>query len=202
MKTSDHGRLISGLGGDEAEVLARLHSRLERAAEEALLLDVAYHTLDTPLGPLLLAATPIGLVRIAYASEGHDTVLSSLAHKISPRVLRAPGRLSTAAREIDEYFAGTRTQFDLPLDLRFLGGFRLQVLDHLREIAYGRRESYAAVASAIGNPKAVRAVGSACARNPLPLVIPCHRVVRTDGTIGQYIGGAEAKNTLLTLEAA
>jgi methylated-DNA-[protein]-cysteine S-methyltransferase len=151
---------------------------------------------------LLLAATPAGLVRVAYASEDHDAVLASLAEKVSPRILRAPARLDGAAREIDEYFTGGRTQFDLPLDLRLADGFRRQVIEHLSEIGYGHRESYAAVAAAIGNPRAVRAVGSACARNPLPLVIPCHRVVRTDGSIGQYVGGTAAKQTLLTLEAA
>ncbi|MDT5197814.1 MAG: methylated-DNA-[protein]-cysteine S-methyltransferase [Mycobacterium sp.] len=197
--------LFDALGGNDAntaDTLARLHRRLERDAEHADLLDVAYRTLDTPLGPLLLAATPAGLVRVAYASEGHDAVLASLAEKVSPRILRAPARLDGAAREIDEYFAGTRTHFDLPLDLRLTDGFRRQVIEHLSEIGYGHRESYAAVAAAIGNPRAVRAVGSACARNPLPLVIPCHRVVRTDGSIGQYVGGVDAKQTLLTLEAA
>jgi methylated-DNA-[protein]-cysteine S-methyltransferase len=194
--------LFGALGGDDAAALARLHRRLERDAEHADLLDVGYRTLDTPLGSLLLAATPAGLVRVAYASEGHDAVLAALAEKVSPRILRAPARLDAAVREIDEYFTGSRTQFDLPLDLRLADGFRRQVIEHLSEIGYGHRESYAAVAAAIGHPLAVRAVGSACARNPLPLVIPCHRVVRADGSIGQYVGGADAKQTLLTLEAA
>ncbi len=194
--------LFDALGGNDAATLARLHRRLEREAEDADLLDVGYRTLDTPLGSLLLAATPVGLVRVAYAIEDHDAVLGALADKVSPRILRAPARLDGAAREIDEYFNGTRTQFDLPLDLRLADGFRRQVIEHLREIGFGHRESYAAVAAAIGNPRAVRAVGSACARNPLPLVIPCHRVVRTDGSIGQYVGGTDAKQTLLTLEAA
>jgi methylated-DNA-[protein]-cysteine S-methyltransferase len=197
--------LFGGMGGSEADTadaLARLHRRLELDAEDADLLDVGYRTLDTPLGSLLLAATPAGLVRVAYASEGHDAVLAALAEKVSPRILRAPARLDAAVREIDEYFTGSRTQFDLPLDLRLADGFRRQVIEHLSEIGYGHRESYAAVAAAIGHPLAVRAVGSACARNPLPLVIPCHRVVRADGSIGQYVGGADAKQTLLTLEAA
>jgi methylated-DNA-[protein]-cysteine S-methyltransferase len=194
--------LFDALGGDDPDTLARLHRRLERDAEHADLLDVAYRTLDTPLGSLLLAATPVGLVRVAYATEGHDAVLALLADKISPRILRAPSRLDGAAREIDEYFARNRTHFDLPLDLRLTDGFRREVLEHLSEIGYGHRESYAVVAAAIGRPRAVRAVGTACARNPLPLVIPCHRVVRTDGSIGQYVGGVDAKQTLLTLEAA
>jgi methylated-DNA-[protein]-cysteine S-methyltransferase len=194
--------LFDALGGDDSDTLARLHRRLERDAQHDDLLDVAYRTLDTPLGSLLLAATPVGLVRVAYASEGHDAVLASLADKVSPRILRAPARLDGAAREIDEYFTGSRTHFDLPLDLQLTDGFRREVIEHLSEIGYGHRESYAAVAAAIGRPRAVRAVGTACARNPLPLVIPCHRVVRTDGSIGQYVGGVDAKQTLLTLEAA
>jgi methylated-DNA-[protein]-cysteine S-methyltransferase len=196
------GRIFDALGGDDSDTLARLHSRLERDAEHEDLLDVAYRTVDTPLGSLLLAATPVGLVRVAYASEGHEAVLASLADKISPRILRAPARLDGVAREIDEYFTGSRTHFDLPLDLQLTDGFRREVIEHLSEIGYGHRESYAAVAAAIGRPRAVRAVGTACARNPLPLVIPCHRVVRTDGSIGQYVGGVDAKQTLLTLEAA
>lgn len=202
MNLTEPHDVLDALRADDADALTRLHARLERAAEHEDLLDIGYRTLDTPLGSLLLAATPVGLVRVAYAAEDHDAVLNALAEKVSPRILRAPDRLDGAARELDEYFTGSRTQFDLPLDLRLADGFRRQVIEHLREIGYGHRESYAAVAAAIGHPRAVRAVGSACARNPLPLVIPCHRVVRTDGSIGQYVGGADAKQTLLTLEAA
>ncbi|MEV6428167.1 methylated-DNA--[protein]-cysteine S-methyltransferase [Nocardia sp. NPDC051463] len=203
MATIDRGDpLFDGLTPGSADLLAALHRRLAAEAQSADLLDVAYRTLDTPVGTLLLAATPTGLVRVAYPNEDHDTVLATLAERVSPRVLVAPARLDAAAREIDEYFTGARTQFDLPLDLQLTGGFRRQVIEHLRDIGYGRRESYAAVAAAVGNPRAVRAVGSACAHNPLPVVIPCHRVVRSDGTIGQYVGGGAAKNTLLTLEAA
>ncbi len=166
------------------------------------MLDVAYRTVDTPVGTLLLAATTAGLVRVAYDVEGHDAVLAGLADRISPRVLRAPARLDSAARQIDEYFAKRRTVFEVPVDLRLADGFRRNVIEHLRDIGYGRRESYAAVAAAIGNPRAVRAVGTACAHNPLPVVIPCHRVVRSDGSTGQYVGGPLAKSTLLDLEAA
>jgi methylated-DNA-[protein]-cysteine S-methyltransferase len=162
---------------------------------------VAYRTLDTAVGRLLLARTPRGLVRVAFLDVDGDA-LATLAQRISPRILHAPALLDDAATEIDEYLAGRRTAFDLPLDLRLAEGFRRQVVEHLREIGYGRRESYATVAAAVGNPKAVRAVGTACARNPLPLVIPCHRVVRTDGSIGQYAGGPAAKSALLELEAA
>ena len=193
--------LFDELGADD-DALARLHQWLEHAADTGGLLDVAYRTIDTPVGTLLLAATTAGLVRVAYDVEGHDAVLAGLADRISPRVLRAPARLDTAARQIDEYFAKRRTAFEVPVDLRLAEGFRRSVIEHLRAIGYGHRESYAMVAAAIGHPRAVRAVGTACAHNPLPVVIPCHRVVRSDGSTGQYVGGPLAKSTLLDLEAA
>ncbi len=193
---------LGGLFPEATADLARLHSYLARSAQDAGILDVAFRTVDTLAGELLLAATPVGLVRVAFAGEGFDAVLDDLAARVSPRILASRPRLDAAARQLDEYFAGTRTTFDLPLDLSLAEGFRRQVIEHLREIGYGRRESYAAVASAIGNPGAVRAVGSACGHNPLPVVIPCHRVVRSDGSIGQYVGGVRAKALLLSLEAA
>jgi methylated-DNA-[protein]-cysteine S-methyltransferase len=125
-----------------------------------------------------------------------------LASAVSPRVLRAPARLDDTARQLDEYFAKRRTDFEVPVDLRLAEGFRRSVIEHLRDIRYGRRASYAEVAAAVGSPRAVRAVGTACAHNPLPVVIPCHRVVRSDGSTGQYVGGAAAKTALLDLEAA
>jgi methylated-DNA-[protein]-cysteine S-methyltransferase len=182
--------------------LSRLHRRLERAADAADILDIAYRTVDTPVGALLLAATTAGLVRVAYDIEGHDAVLSALAGAVSPRIMHAPARLDAASRQLDEYFAKRRTTFELPVDLRLADGFRRSVIEHLRDIGYGHRESYATVASAIGSPRAVRAVGTACAHNPLPVVIPCHRVVRSDGSTGQYVGGPQAKAILLDLEAA
>lgn len=172
----------------------------ERAAANGLL-DVAVRTVDTPVGALLLAATEEGLVRLAFEREGHDAVLQELADRIGPRVLRAPGLLDAAAREIDEYFAGSRHRFELPLDWRLARGFRLDVLTELRRIPYGRTRSYAQVATAAGRPRAIRAAGTACATNPLPIVVPCHRVVRTDGSVGAYRGGTEAKRLLLDLEA-
>jgi methylated-DNA-[protein]-cysteine S-methyltransferase len=181
--------------------LTRLHERLAASAARDGLLDVAYTTIDTPVGALLLAATGQGLVRVAYDREGHDRVLDDLAHRLSPRVLRAPGRLSSAAREIDEYFTGARTAFDLPLDLSLSSGFRRLVQRHLPDIAYGHTQSYKQLAELVGNPRAVRAVATACATNPLPVVVPCHRVLRTDGTLGGYIGGLDAKAALLSLEA-
>jgi methylated-DNA-[protein]-cysteine S-methyltransferase len=199
---ADGTDLFEALPYVDEQTQRRLHARLAAAAAEAGTLDVAYRTVDTPLGGLLLAATEQGLVRVAYANEDHDRVLEQLAHRVSPRVLRAPTRLDQAAREIEEYFAGRRTRFDLPLDLQLSSGFRRTVLSHLPGIAYGTTASYAALAVAAGNPNAVRAVGTACATNPLPVVVPCHRVVRSDGAIGHYIGGTDAKRTLLALEAA
>jgi methylated-DNA-[protein]-cysteine S-methyltransferase len=186
----------------DAETLTRLHARLESDAARDDLLDITYRTIDTPLGTLLLASTERGLVRIAYAIENHDRVLDTLAAKVSPRILRSPRRLDDTARELDEYFAGARTSFDLPLDFTLSHGFRRNVLNHLPQIEFGHTESYAQVAQAAGSPRAVRAVGTACATNPLPLVVPCHRVVRSDGSYGQYAGGAEAKRMLLQMEAS
>jgi methylated-DNA-[protein]-cysteine S-methyltransferase len=182
--------------------LGRLHARLVDAAAGAGVLDVAYRTLDSPLGPLLVAATGAGVVRVAFTGEGHDAVLARLAREVSPRVLRAPARLEGAARQLEEYFAGRRRGFDLPLDLRLARGFRREVLGHLLEVGYGRTASYAGLAALTSSPRAVRAVGSACATNPLPLLVPCHRVVRSDGAPGHYLGGAPAKRALLALEAA
>ncbi|HXA32661.1 MAG TPA: methylated-DNA--[protein]-cysteine S-methyltransferase [Acidimicrobiales bacterium] len=179
----------------------RLRANLVTRAEADQLVDVAYRTVDTPVGPLLLAATDQGLVRVAFARQGHGAALAALAEKISPRILLAPGRLDPVAREMDEYFAGTRTRFDVPLDHRLSAGFRRLVLGHLPDIAYGETASYAAVARLAGNPKAVRAVGTACATNPLPVVVPCHRVVRADGSPGGYAGGQAAKVLLLALES-
>jgi len=194
--------LVLSLSEPDAGRYGALVARLATQAGDSDLLDVAYRTMDSPLGSLLLASTPRGLVRLAYAREDHDAVLARLAESVSPRVLRAPARLDAAARELDEYFAGRRRQFGLPLDFQLSRGFRLAVLTHLREIAYGTTESYAVVAVAAGSPAAVRAVGTACATNPLPVVVPCHRVVRSDGSIGQYVGGPDAKQALLALEAA
>ncbi len=194
--------LLAALSHVDTDAIAALHTRLVDAAADDHILDVVYRTVDSPLGALLLAATEDGLVRVAYATEDHDVVLEELAERISPRVLRAPARLDAAARELDDYFGRRRTAFDVPLDLRLASGFRRRVLTRLPDVAYGTTTSYAALATAAGSPKAVRAVGTACATNPLPILLPCHRVVRSDGTVGGYVGGSEAKRALLTLEAA
>jgi methylated-DNA-[protein]-cysteine S-methyltransferase len=180
---------------------AGLHARLERDAQAADVLDVAYRSMDSAVGPLLLAATPRGLVRVAFTNEGHDSVLQSLSDHISPRILRAPTRLDPVARQLDEYFAGRRNGFDLALDWSLSKGFRRNVLGHLaNDVPYGTTAGYAALAQLAGSPKAVRAVGTACATNPIPIVVACHRVIRSDGGIGAYRGGPLAKHTLLDLE--
>ncbi len=149
---------------------------------------------------MLLAATDKGLVRVAFEREDHDQVLETLGARISARVLHAPERVATAAREIDEYFAGHRFSFDLPLDFALSSGFRRWVQQYLSRIGCGHTRTYKDVAQLVDSPRAVRAVGTACATNPLPVVVPCHRVLRTDGSLGGYIGGLDAKATLLTLE--
>ena len=180
--------------------LDRLGSRLAQTAADRDLIDVAYRTLDTPIGPLLLAATHTGLVRVAFEREDFDTVLAQLAAKVSPRIVAAPGPLDAVATQLEEYFAGTRHAFDLPLDHALSSGFRQEVQRFLPHIGYGRTLTYKEVAAQVGNPTAVRAVGTACATNPLPVVVPCHRVLRSDGGLGGYLGGLEAKTTLLDLE--
>jgi methylated-DNA-[protein]-cysteine S-methyltransferase len=181
--------------------ITRVHARLAAAADRDDLLDVAYRTVDSPVGSLLVAATPVGLVRVAFSSEGHDVVLQNLSDRISSRLLHAPKRLDGVARQLDEYFAGRRHSFDVPLDWQLSKGFRRLVLGHLAaDIDYGTTASYGTLAQLSGSPKAVRAVGTTCATNPIPVVVPCHRVVRADGTLGRYRGGPAAKRALLDLE--
>jgi methylated-DNA-[protein]-cysteine S-methyltransferase len=201
-RTDPADDLVASMLGIDDDAVARLRSTLARRAASEGLLDVAYRTVDTPIGRLLIASTPAGLVRLAFALENHDRVLASLAARISPRVLLAPGRLDPVARQLDEYFSGRRKQFDLPVDLQLASGFRRAVLELLLGVGYGVTATYSSLAAASGSPRAMRAVGSACATNPIPIVVPCHRVVRSDGTIGQYGGGTEVKRTLLRLEAA
>ena len=193
--------VLAPIVADEARTVARLHDQLVVAAEADQLLDVAYRAVDSPVGTLLVAATDQGLVRVAYEREDHDHVLQGLSELISPRILRAPRRLDQVARQLSEYFAGERRDFVLPLDFRLAHGFRRAVLAHLVMINYGHTETYAEVAAATGHARAVRAVGTACATNPMPVVVPCHRVLRSDGKLGGYVGGLEVKAALLSLEA-
>lgn len=183
----------------------RMQALLERLADRAAsegLLDVGYASVDSPLGPLTIAATPVGVVRVGFASEGEDRVLDELAHRVSPRVLRAPRALDAARRQLEDYFDGRRREFELPLDWRLTAGFRRNVLDAAVRIPYGSTSSYRDVATAAGSPAAVRAAGTALATNPLPVIVPCHRVLRADGTLGGYRGGEDAKRVLLEHELA
>ncbi len=181
-------------------LLQRLHARLEAAAVGEHAPDIAFREVDSPLGPLLVAATEQGVVRVAFESEDADAVLETLAVRIGPRVLRAPRRLDPVAAWLEAYFDGLPDPYPGPVDLRLATGFRRAVLAHLRDVPYGSTISYAGLAALAAAPKAVRAVGTACALNPVPLVLPCHRVVRSDGTTGGYRGGPEAKARLLAME--
>jgi methylated-DNA-[protein]-cysteine S-methyltransferase len=171
------------------------------AAAGAGLLDVAYATLDTPVGTVLLAATPVGLARLAYVDPGQeDALLQDMAERLSPRMLLAPRRLDGPRRELDEYFAGRRREFDLTTDMRLMTDFTRRVLVATAGIPYGAVSTYRDVASIAGSPRGFRAAGNALGSNPLPIVIPCHRVVHSGGGIGGYTGGLQRKRTLLAIE--
>ncbi|MFP5251985.1 MAG: methylated-DNA--[protein]-cysteine S-methyltransferase [Actinomycetes bacterium] len=189
-------------GALPAPPLDALRARFAERAAAAGLLDVAYRSLDTALGTLLVAATPAGLVSVTFDGAHPEQTLDRLAVELSPRLLEAPARLDDAARRLERLIAGRARAFDGPLDLSLARGFGREVVERLREIPYGETRSYAEVAAAVGSPRAVRAVGTACRRNPLPIAIPCHRVVRSDGSLGQYAGGTEAKRLLLGVEAS
>jgi methylated-DNA-[protein]-cysteine S-methyltransferase len=178
-----------------------IHRFAARAAEEGLV-DVAYAEADSPWGTLLLAATPRGIVRLGLPNQSGEELLEELAAKVSPRVLEAPARLDEARRELDRYFAGELREFGLPIDWSLSHGFRRGALEQVAAIPYGETRTYTAVAAGAGNPKAVRAAGSACATNPIPLVVPCHRVLRVGGGLGGYAGGLSMKESLLELERA
>jgi methylated-DNA-[protein]-cysteine S-methyltransferase len=179
----------------------RLRELTRRAADEGLL-DVAYAGVDAPFGRLLVASTPAGLVRVAFASEPDQRVLQELAERISPRVLEAPARLDPVRRELDDYFHGRLHRFHLPIDWTLSAGFLRQARQACYAIPYGQVLTYAQLAARAGSPTAVRAAGNAMARNPIPIVVPCHRVVRTGGALGGYGGGLDVKRWLLDLEAA
>ncbi len=185
----------------DESTLARLHERLERESEQAGLLEVSFREIDSPIGRLLIASTSKGLVRIAFQNEERDAVLEELARKLSPAILESHSGLEKEYRELDEYFRGDRRDFDLPLDLSLSSGFRRRVLGEMARIPFGRTSTYSGLAIAVGNPNATRAVGTACATNPIPIVLPCHRVLRADGGLGGYRGGLEAKSALLELES-
>lgn len=192
-----------GLGSyTDAGVIERLSTALAEHEKAAGRLDAVWTTHDSPLGPLLLAFHDGAVVRVAFENEGFDEVLDDLGARLGWRTLRAPRPADTLRRELDEYFDGHREAFTVPHSLVLSEApFRRQVQDALTTIPYGTTASYLQVAQRAGRPKAVRAVGSACATNPLPIVLPCHRVLRSDGSVGQYLGGVEAKLRLLALEA-
>ncbi len=178
---------------------ASLQRLAQRASGEGLL-DVAYATTDSPFGRLLLAQTPRGLVRVGLPNQDADQLLSELATKVSPRVLEAPAQLDEARRELDLYFEGKLDSFDLPLDWRLSDGFQLRVQKAIARIPYGETRNYTEMATKAGNVRAVRAAGTACGRNPIPVVVPCHRVLRSGGGLGGYGGGLPMKQGLLELE--
>ncbi len=187
----------------DAAAWRSVQEQLARRAQADGLLDVAVESHESPLGTLVVAATRDGVVRLGLPAEGEDGVLDELARRVSPRVLRGRRPATTAARrQLDEYFRGERTAFAVDLDWRLTGGFRRSVLAATARIPYGTTASYADVATAAGSPRAVRAAGTALATNPLPLLVPCHRVLRTGGQLGAYRGGTDAKAHLLGLEGA
>jgi methylated-DNA-[protein]-cysteine S-methyltransferase len=200
----DDERLAAALSGGapvDDEAMARATERLRAAAEREGLLDVAYATVDSPLGPLLAAATGRGLVMLSYLDGGVEPRLERLARELSPRIMEAPARLDPARRELEEYFAGRRRDFAVPIDWSLIRGFAREVLRSTAAIPFGQWRSYGEVSAAAGSPRASRATGNALGSNPIPIVIPCHRVLRSGGTIGGYTGGLERKRFLLALEA-
>lgn len=175
---------------------------IEAAAAAAGLLDVGYATLDSPAGKLLLAATRQGLVRVAYldSDEDEDAVLEQLSMRVSPRILAAPRALDEPRFELDDYFAGRLQRFEVPIDWRLARGFGRRVLEATAEIPYGSVSTYKRIATEAGSPRGSRAAGNALGANPLPIVVPCHRVLHSGGGLGGYTGGLDRKRTLLAIE--
>lgn len=173
----------------------------ERIAADGLA-DVSYTSADSPFGPLLLAATKRGLVKLAFPEEDTDAVLERIALKVSPRIVEAGAPLDEARRELDEYFEGSRREFELPLDWTLVGPFGRRVLHFTAKIPYGGVSSYQQAAAAAGSPRGSRAAGNALGSNPIPIVVPCHRILRSGGALGGYGGGLDRKRWLLGLEGA
>jgi methylated-DNA-[protein]-cysteine S-methyltransferase len=171
----------------------------DRAARDGLI-DVGYSFVDSPFGKLLVAATPRGLVRLAYPNEDPDATLETLAAVVSPRILESAVMTDDVRRQLEEYFEGDRNRFDLTVDLALRQGFTRRVLRAATRIPFGQVATYTDIARRAGSPKAVRAAGNALGSNPVPIVVPCHRVVRTGGGLGGYTGGLERKEFLLELE--
>jgi methylated-DNA-[protein]-cysteine S-methyltransferase len=194
-------RLAASAPADAADLdLARLRAGLaERAAHEGIL-DVAYGRYASPLGDLTVIVTPRGLVRVSYPGEGVDRQLAEIAERISPRILDAPERTDAVRRQLDEYFAGRRHDFAVPIDWRLVRGFAGDVLKATARIPFGAVSSYRQVAAEAGSPNAYRAAGNALGSNPIPIVVPCHRVLHAGGSLGGYTGGLDRKRYLLRLE--
>lgn len=170
-------------------------------AAQAGLLDVAYATYPSPVGELLLAATDAGLVRVAYLdSASEEALLADLAARISPRVLSAPRRLDEPRRELDQYFGGGRRAFEVAVDWRLTRGFGRRVLEATARIPFGAVSSYRQVATEAGSPRGSRAAGNALGANPIPIVVPCHRILHSGGGLGGYTGGLDRKRALLAIE--
>ena len=196
----DLERALRAPADDDAA--ARAAERAAARASDEGLADVTYTTVDSPIGPLLVAATDRGLVRVSFRQERHDDVLNDLVVRISPRVLEAPSELDEVRRELEQYVEGDRRRFELPLDWRLSRGFRCEVLRKLVRVPYGETATYAEMAIRAGRPRAYRAAGSACGSTPMPIVVPCHRVVPSGGGLGNYGGGVDVKKYLLELEGA
>ena len=175
-------------------------NRLAARAEAEGLLDVAYATVDSPFGTLLVATTPRGIVKLSLPNYDPDDALEELAERVSPRVLESPAKLDEARRELDLYFEGRLSEFDLPVDWRLTEGFRGRVQRAIARIPYGQTRTYTEMARSAGNERAVRAAGTACGSNPIPIVVPCHRVLRSGGGLGGYGGGLPMKEALLKME--
>jgi methylated-DNA-[protein]-cysteine S-methyltransferase len=185
---------------DAREQAAAAAGRLtERIAADGLA-DVSYAPVDSPFGTLHAAVTRRGLVRLAFPEESIDAFLERLARKLSPRILASPGSLDPVRRELDEYFNGRRRDFDLKLDWALITPFARRVLRMTAAIPYGGHLSYAEVAAEAGSPRGARAAGNALGANPIPIVIPCHRVLHSGGGIGGYGGGLDRKRYLLEME--
>ncbi|MGO9489345.1 MAG: methylated-DNA--[protein]-cysteine S-methyltransferase [Solirubrobacteraceae bacterium] len=202
-------RRAAGTGSGKAGPPARISreaagaaERFARIAADRGLVDITYASVDSPFGPMLAASTGRGLVRLAFPEESVESVLESVARRLSPRILHAPERLDPLRRELDQYFAGRRRSFRAELDWSLIGPFGRRVLAVTAAIPYGGVLSYAEVAGEAGSPRGSRAAGNALGANPIPIVIPCHRVLRTGGALGGYGGGIDRKRWLLELEGA
>lgn len=193
--------LTRALGASDEAAAERAARLFAARAEREGLIDVAYATVDSPLGPLLALATERGLLMLSYTDETVDAKLARVAARVSPRILEAPGRLDAARRELDEYFSGTRRRFGIPIDWSLISGYARAVLEATSAIPYGGAMSYGEVSAAAGSPRGARATGNALGSNPIPIVIPCHRVLGSGGAIGGYTGGLDRKRFLLALEA-